>query len=266
MRPDTDKYQTYNYTDLFVKYFFKNESVCNRACPEYVLIFVFSGELAVCCDNHKTTIRKGEYVFLRKNINTVLSRKACNGETFKSVFMGFNPTFLREFYQNMNKKELAGEREYFTTGFLKLPRNPYLESMYISLLPYLDLNVQPMQQFVEIKMIEAVFSLLLTDKRFNSCLFDFPDRISTKIILNEYMQHLYVKYFSGFSDYFFSESCNSSLKISPVKWTISKELETSYIKIKQPDNAINIYMEVDYKNVIRISKTSRMPYGLIQPN
>lgn len=227
-------YQTYNYPDIFSEYFFNREGSCIRPCPEYTLVFVFSGELMIINKNAETTICKGEYVFLRKDIDTLLIRKTHNGEPFSSVFMGFSYNFLHEFYHNMKKKDLCENTDFFSANIIKLPCNPYLESIYISLLPFLHWSIRPIQQIVEIKLMEAIFGLLLSDEKFYTCLFKFPD---TSYIRNK-------------------QNNNTSC----LQFTISKQLEANYIRLYHENTAANIYMEAGYKNVARFTRIFNHPH------
>lgn len=244
MKPDTTKYPVYNYPDILIKYFFQEETGEGRSpestCPEYLLIFVYSGKLTIQHGRRRTTIHKGEYIFLRKDISIKLIRKSDGEEAFNSVFIGFNHSFLRDFHRRMDKKGIPRDTDVFTHNIIQLPKNPYMESLYVSLLPYLHWNAKPLDQIVEIKLKEAVLSLLLTDNRFYNCLFDFPDNTDAYPIItatDSFVQHMSINLFPG------HHQC-----------MISKRLQTAYIRLKEESNATNLYLEVGYKNVAHLVK------------
>lgn len=107
MKPDTIQYPTYTYPEIFSGYFFHDTTNNVRSCPEHALVFVISGELTVHCECGTTTVEKGEYIFLRKDTNTILERKSSGNEPFRSVFMGLNYSFLKKLRPVIDKKKIS---------------------------------------------------------------------------------------------------------------------------------------------------------------
>lgn len=229
MTPDTLQYPLYTYSEIFSSYFFKGKMNGACTCPDHVLVFVISGEMTVHCKCGTTTIAKGEYIFLRRDSDTVLERKASGDEPFRSVFMGFNYTFLKKLYPQVAKKKTPLDSRDFADNVIPLPKKPYLESLYISMLPYLQWNVSPMKQVLEIKLMEAVHSLILTDNRFYSCLFDFSDTEK--------------------------EECNvdyASYDASRIQsFYVTQEMNSSYIMMMNRGEVTDVYLDVTYRNVAR---------------
>lgn len=250
MQPKAHTYQTYNYPEIFSQYFFNEEDKATYSCPDYTLIFVFSGELIICNSNRETRVCKGGYIFLRKDINTLLKRQSYGEEFFSSVFMGFSHNFLYQFYRNMKKKNVCKNTGNFPVNIIELPCNPYLESIYISLLPYLHWNIKPMNQIIEIKLMEAVYSLLMTDEKFHSCLFDFMDTDD--------------KSQSELTTYNFIRNINSFSGYDTVH--LVRKLQTECICIPNKNTNANIYMEAGYKNIVRFTQIIDNPYGFTAPN
>ena len=190
MKADEPPHQRLRYTDIFFTYFFYNQTGSTCMCSEHALAFIFSGELTVCNAGREVTVRKGEYIFLCKDTNTILTRKAYGGEPFRSVFMGFSRSFLYKFYCQMDKNIIPAKTRDFHKSIIELPKKPYIESIYVSLLPYLTWNVKPIRPIMKLKLVEAVLALLLTDERFYTCLFDFhlpsmPQKINQSGYLND---------------------------------------------------------------------------------
>ena len=227
MKPDSHFYPIYNYEDIFPEYFFLNETGCHLTCPDYVLIFVFSGKLIVSNENRNITVQEGEYIFLRKDIETILIRESFNDGSFKSIFMGFNHSFLREFYRNMDKENIPHNIRNFRKNIIKLPPNPYMKSLYISMQPYMQWHAKPIKQILMIRLMEAVFGLLSTNKSFYPCLFDFltPHKSCD------------------------SESTSENSFSNFRRYIIRKEVETTYIEIRQGVEVTDIYMEAGYRDI-----------------
>lgn len=226
MQSVTLQYPTYTYSEIFSEYFFQEGSNSPPASPEHVLIFVISGKLTVHCKCGTTTVKKGEYIFLRKDTDTTLERKSSNNEPFRSVFMGFNLCFLKKLHPIMDKKKISPYCGNFSVNTIKLPKRPYLESLYISLLPYLLCDFSPMKQVLEIKLMEAVYSLILTDERFYSYLFDF-DKPET--------EECEIKY----------KTYSTS---QPFSCYITQQMYSSYIIMRNHNQVTDIYLDVTYKN------------------
>lgn len=241
MKPDTIQYPIYTYSEIFSGYFFQDMTKGASPSPQHVLVFVISGELIVHCKCGITTVAKGEYIFLRKDTDTILERKPSGEEPFRSVFMGFDRTFLKKLYPAIAKKKISTKSGDFVDNVIPLPKKPYLESLYVSMLPYLQWNVSPMKQVLEIKLMEAVHSLILTDERFYSCLFDFNETEKEECIV----------------DY---TSCDTSQVQSCYT---TEEMNSSYVMMKNRGEVTDVYLDVTYRNVVRF--LNAFGQGLIFP-
>lgn len=174
MKSDSQKTQTYSYVELYSEYFFHKQNGDIGTCPEYTLVFVFSGELTVKDCFGKTSLRKGEYIFLRQDSRTILLRSTYNDEVFSGAFLGFHRSFLCEFHRLFSQSDAFPRENRFSKSIVTITRNPYMDSMYVSLLPYFEWESQPSEEVLEIKLTEAVLSLLQTDLNFYNYLFGFP--------------------------------------------------------------------------------------------
>lgn len=229
VKPATAEYPAYNYPQIFTEYLFQGQSDAGHRCPDHALVFVISGELTVRCSCGSTTITEGGYIFLRRDNNTLLERRSSAGKPFRSVFMGLNHCFLRKLHPVID----AGKFQHFSGGFednvIVLPQRPSLESLYISLLPYLQLESGPAAQLLEIKLIEAVYSLIQTDVRFYSCLFDFDTPNDERPAADD----------AGVE----------RLAVDPYYTT--QQMSSSYITLHDRGVVTDVYFDVTYHNVIR---------------
>lgn len=229
LKQDTFEYPAYTYSDIFSKYFFQDEADTTRVCPEYVLIFIVSGQLTVHCKCGMTTLNKGECIFLRKDADIMLERKSYGDEHFRSVFMGINRCLLTKIRPTIDLMNISKGCRSFKGNVIKPSKKPYLDSLYVSLLPYLQSNISPLKQIIEIKLIEAVYSLVLTDKRFYSFLFDFNKHEDKYSEVN-------------------CAPCDSSHLQSCY---ITQVIKSSYIVKQNGDEVADVYLDVTYKNVVR---------------
>lgn len=239
MESDTIHYPVYNYPDIFSKYFFGGKP--GAKCPEHALVFVISGELTVRCACGSTTISEGGYIFLRKDKHTILERKSSEGKPFRSVFMGFNQCFLKKLHPIIDRQKISPDSGDFTDNVIELPKKPSLESLYISLLPYLQWESSPIAQLLEIKLMEAVYSLIQMDGRFYSCLFDFDTPAG--------------------------EECGMAYPatqgVGDGCGYITQERDSSYITLHDDNRVTDVYLDVTYRNVARFFNA--FGQGLIFP-
>lgn len=228
MKPQITQYAIYNYLDFFSKYFFIDQST-NTSCPDHALVFVISGELTVRCSCGSTTLSEGGYIFLRKDENTILERRSSGEKPFRSVFMGFNRCFLQQMRPMLDNREMSQCSSDFENNVIALPKKPSLESLYISLLPYLEWKSCPEKQLLEIKLMEAVYSLIQMDERFYSCLFDFDEPTEENHKTEE-------------------QSYNKLLMDS---YYVDRQMNSSYITLTTDGQVTDVYLDVTYQNVAR---------------
>lgn len=270
MKSDNRKNQTYSYSDFYSEYFFHNTDSKPKPSPEHTLVFVFSGELIVQEGIKETKIQKGEYIFLRKDTNIILERNSGNGESFSSIFIGLNRNFLGEFYRLMNKERIPKNNEEFPNSVIELPRSPCMDSMYVSLMPYFEWNKQPTKAVLEIKLIEAVFSLLYTDQKFYHCLFGF---------LKPWIPDLYTEssphsIYSKIEKYYFDNNIiiptNDKAKLlcllKQPRLILHKNIETAYIRKKKGGRTSDIYIEVNYHDDTQLIEAIHNHYNTCLPN
>ena len=72
-----------------------------------------------------------------------------------------------------------------------MEKSPYIESLFSSLFPFTDRGIIPSEEFVEMKMKEALKYVLNTDEKFFPTLFDFND--SWKIDIMQFMEQNFMQ-------------------------------------------------------------------------
>jgi len=235
---------------------------------EHTLVYVYSGELLVEENGLKTEIHRGECVFLRRDNRVNMFKQPCGDEYFKAIFMVFTRNFLREFYQAIDKKQLPSDVEKQEMSVIKLPQTPYITSLFQSMTPYFDNNIQPIDEIMKLRLQEGVYALLNTDKRFYPGLFDFtePWKIDILDFLNDnYMYDLSIEEIAGFTGRSLATFKRDFKKISslpPQKWLIEKRLQIAYDKICNDKEKISdVYLEVGFKNLSHFSSAFKKQYG-----
>ena len=259
----------FNYFDIFFSYYFNNERSCTQMITDHMLAFVYSGELILEEGNEKTVVHKGECVFLRRDIRVKMTKQPLGEEQFQGIFMIFKRNFLRNFYQNLNKKELPLEAEKHKPSVIKLPQAADIDSLFQSMTPYFDSDKVPAKELMQLKLHEGIYSLLSIDKRFYPALFDFTEL--WKIDILDYMEENYmfdlsVESIAGFTGRSLAAFKRDFKKISllpPQKWLMDKRLKVAHDKIRYDNRKVSdVYLEVGFKNLSHFSSAYKKQYGV----
>lgn len=164
-----DKMQ--NYSDLFFFFRLDGDCSCVHRFMSHALIYVYSGTLELTAQGQTVTIETGEAVFVHKEICLCLA--VCPEETKKTkvAILCIPEGFLREFYFTIDKQGSVidtPDRSMFV-----VPPRKDIDSLFCSMIPYYGTSVVPGEKILKLKIIEAIYALLETDRVFYTLLFGF---------------------------------------------------------------------------------------------
>jgi AraC-like DNA-binding protein len=236
---------------------------------EHGIVYVLSGKLEINEGGKITYLYKGECAFVRKDNRVSMTKMPEKNEQYKSIWLTFRRSFLREFHQTLNKSQLPTDAKRQKISLKKLPADrPDIRSLFLSMTPYFDSPIAPTPELIRLKMTEGVYCLLNTDKDFYTALFDFSEPWKIDILdylNNNYMYDLTlaeIASFTGRSLATFKRDFRKICSLSPEKWLIQKrldiakqQLETGQVKVS------DIYREVGFKNLSHFSTVFKETYG-----
>lgn len=257
----------FNYDDIFFSFYYDDQGGCVHRSRDFALNYVHSGEMVLDNGRERIHVRKGECVFIPRDHHITLYKRPSGNERYCGIFLRFTRRFLREMYGRRGNG-ISPATPKLEGGVIKLPATAELRSLFASMTPYFDPDVQPQSDFMELKMQEGLLALLHIDERFAPTLFDFnePWKIDILEFLNEnYMYEFSMEdlaHYTGRSLATFKRDFRKISDLTPEKWLIRKRLEVAYARMKEGRRVAEVCAEVGFKNPSHFSTAFKRLYGI----
>ena len=256
-------------SNVFLASYFTDDRQCSHANKEHTLIYLQSGELEINERGTITYLKAGDCAFIRRDNQVILQKKISENHPYQSFVLKFSRNFLREFYQNMDRSIITYDAKRKKKSLSLLPSDrPDIKSLFSSVIPYFDSDIQPSEELMKLKMTEGVYILLNTDRNFCASLFDFaePWKIDILDFMNEnYMYDLTmneIANYTGRSLATFKRDFKKISDLTPQKWLIQKRLEVAHDLIKNHRKKITeVCFDVGFKNLSHFSKIYKSTFG-----
>lgn len=266
----TDGIHTLRYSDFFLSMYFNGGKSCLHRNHSHVLVYIYSGEMVIDEKGKITRLYKGDCAFVRKDFSVQMTKQSWNDEQFKAVFLMFTAKFLRNFYNRLDKHMIPKEAKRPKVSLCKLPSNrPDIISLFESMIPYFNSDIQPTDELLQLKMIEGIYVLLNTDKNLYASIFDFTD--PWKIDIPDFMEKNYMNdlsmeelaNYTGRSLSTFKRDFKKYSTLSPREWLIQRRLEAAHELLRNGGRKVSeICFEVGFKNLSHFSKVYKEMYGV----
>lgn len=266
----TNEIHTLRYSDIFLAMYFNDGMSCLHRNHSHVLVYIFSGELEINERGKITRLHQGDCAFIRKDFSVQMTKQARNGEQFKAIFLMFTTKFLRDFYNRLDRNTIPTEVKRDKVSLYKLPSNrPDIVSLFESMTPYFNSDIQPTDELLQLKMVEGVYVLLNTSKSLYASIFDFAD--PWKIDILEFLERNYmndlsmeeIANYTGRSLSTFKRDFKKYSNLSPQKWLIRRRLEASHELIHKGKRKVSeVCFDVGFKNLSHFSKIYKKTYGV----
>lgn len=256
-------------SNVFIASYFTDNRDCAHCNREHTLIYIHSGELEITERNRRTILRRGDCAFMRRDNRMWLQKRVKDGKPYRSIVLKFSRSFLREFYQGLNRKDIPAEAGRDKTSLRLLPSDrPDLRGLFESVIPYFDSGIRPSDEILRLKMTEGIYAILNTDINLYSSLFDFVD--PWKIDIMEFMEKNYMNelsmtemaYYTGRSLSTFKRDFKQYSDLTPRKWLIQRRLQAAREIISKGGGKISeICYDVGFKNLSHFSKAYKEAFG-----
>ena len=202
---------------------------------EHTLLYIRSGRAEVVCDDHRTPLAAGDCVFLRKDHRLILDAWTPDGEVpFQSVALFFCRKFLHSYYRTLHPEELPRNAHRGQEPVLKIPAGPEIESLFLSLAPYLDSTDTLPEEVAWLKRLEGARLVLAADRNVYASLFDFAQ--PWKVDLLGFMEENYLydlsvpelARYTGRSLSAFKRDFKKVSELTPEKWVLRRRLQDAH--------------------------------------
>lgn len=260
----------FNYNNVFYSFYYDDLGACIHRSHDFALNYVVSGEMLLDDgDGTQIHVRKGECVFIPRNHRLTFYKKSYGGERYCGIFLSFTRPFLREMYVRLELNKLRPRGGKLDGGVVKLPETVELASLFASMSPYLDPDVKPKDNFMELKLQEGLMALLAIDERFVPTMFDFNE--PWKIDILDFMERNFmcdlsieeIAHYTGRSLATFKRDFKKISDLTPEKWLIKKRLEKAYELMKSGRRkVVDVYAEVGFRNPSHFSTAFKREFGV----
>lgn len=262
--------QNINYSNIFLNFKVSEDTVCDTGIPEHCLLYICSGEVEFIDNGKKVFLRAGECAFIRRDVRVVMHKRSCKkSNAYQSILLRFTRKFLQDFYSKLDQDGIPTDIKRNKASIVKLNVTPDIQSLFDSIKPFFESDVEPTEQWLNMKLMEGLYVILNADKNIYASLFDFtnPWKIDILEFLNEnYMYDLNLEElarYTGRSLTTFKRDFKKISDLTPEKWIVRKRLETAHNMIVQEGRKVkDVLVDVGFKNLSHFSRIYKERYGI----
>lgn len=261
------KLRSFNDTLFFTA--ISHDSYCSYKLPGHGLMWVRSGRMEIESKDCIITAKAGQYIFWQRDCSSSMRKLSEGGEPFSSIAITLTKPLLKEYFRrNVSVGKVRGGVGPLGRTAMLLPDSVEMESLFFSLLPYADRNIEPSQDIADAKVMEAIGLLLKIDDRFHPTLFDFHE--TWKIDLYDFMKTHFTEdltinefaHYSGRSLATFKRDFAKISDESPQKWLIHERLKlAARLIIDEDAKPSDVYLRVGFKNKPHFFKSFKDWFG-----
>lgn len=258
-----------SYMDTFFLCHVGRDKLCEKMVQEHTLFHLISGEMDVQTPEGVVRLKKGDTCFLRRNHRVDKEKRPAGGEAFNGIFLHLNVEFLKQI-KDESRIAVPSEtgRRTARKNVFMLPRHPFMEGFFHSLVSYFSADQYPSKELLNSKLREAVFVLLQLSPNLIPVLFDFA--APYKIDLHDFMEENFrsnltveqFAHFAGRSLTSFKHDFNDIFHLTPQRWLSRRRLQEARRLMEEGAKANDIYLKVGFKNLSHFSTAFKKEYGI----
>ena len=256
------------FSDVFFIYVQQGEKHYVDRMDAHQLKYVLKGEMTIEDGRKLLKVHGGQCVFVRRDHRIKIRKYPLDKEDFQCITLVFQRDFLRTYFRELDRPSLDSSLPRFDESVIMLPKLPQVESLFLSMMPYTESNVNPTEALMDLKLREGVLALLSADDRFYPTLFDFAE--SWKIDILDFLNSNYMYEFTlaelanytGRSLATFKRDFAKVSSVSPEKWLLNRRLEAAYDLLSQSHIGVtDAAYKVGFKNRSHFTKAFKERFG-----
>ncbi|MBE9598040.1 AraC family transcriptional regulator [Pedobacter sp. MC2016-24] len=233
---------------------------------EHVISFQISGETHIDHQNGVIVLKEGQLMISHRNQLAKAFKYPAKNKEYRSLSVMLHTGRIRKFGM---EHHYALDKKYQGLPNILLQSNPFLDSFFQSLVPYVEQTSQVSKQMETVKVNEILTLLLETYPELSTFLFDFSEPF--KIDLEEFMQKNYqynvpIENFAkltGRSLASFKRDFQKIFETSPRKWLQEKRLSEAYnILKKKQKKPTDIYLDLGFENLSHFYSSFKEKFGV----
>lgn len=267
---ETNSHIVQNFGDVIYSCLIPNNLQWEHRMPNHGLIFVRSGRFVIEDHSKITEVDAGGCVFLRRDCSVKVTKMPVSNEPYRGINISLPRKFLKDYFTEFSSTgHLPGNVKPLTDVATVLPQTTISDSLFQSLLPYIDRNETPLPEILKLKLQETLVLLLNTDQRFFPTLFDFNEK--WRINLREFMEKHYTENLSleEFASYTgrslatFKRDFADISDLSPQRWIKEHRLELAHKMLREGSvSTTEVATKVGFKNRSHFSTVFKNKYGV----
>ena len=235
-----------------------------KTYEDHVLVSVLAGELRVVQADRPHHCGAGATVLLPRNQPATLLKYPKDGAEYQAVVMLLPTALVRAYYADNAPAPAAPA----AARPLVFPQSPLLQSLFASLLPYLELEHGLPEKLLALKTTEVLEVLRTLDPRSDGVLADFAE--PGKLNLVEFMEANYrfnlplatFSRLTGRSLTTFKRDFKKAFQLSPQRWLTQKRLALAHYQLAEKSRKpTELYLEVGFENLAHFSHAFKKQFG-----
>lgn len=263
-------HQLINYSNIFLTFKVAEDTICDVGIPEHCLLYICSGEAEFIERGKKIIVREGECAFIRRDNRLVMHKRSSKSTAiYQSILLRFTRKFLLDFYRKLDKEALPTDSKRSKISTRKIDARPDVQSLFESIKPFFSSDTEPTEQWLNMKLVEGLYTVLNTDKELYASLFDFAEPWKIDLLgfmAENYMYDLSTQElasYTGRSLTTFKRDFKKISDLTPEKWIVNKRLNVAHDMITREGKKVkDVIMDVGFKNMSHFSRIYKQKYGI----
>ncbi len=257
-----------NYADTLFFSEIDHDTFCEYRLPGHGLMWVRSGRMEITSPAGTVTAEPGRFIFWQRDCTSTMKKLSDGNTPFRSIAMTLPREHLKSYFRDhVTLGRLRTKPEPIGGTAVLLPATIRLESLFYSLLPYSERDIEPSVETTAEKVSEAIATLLSIDERFYPTLFDFHE--TWKIDLYEFMKAHFTEdmgieefaHYSGRSLATFKRDFAKISDLTPQRWLIEQRLLLSARMIAEGEKPSDVWPKAGFKNKAHFFRSFRDRFG-----